>query len=896
MFKSLFTPKWKHTDPLVRAQAVNDLDPISDISILTQLVLSEPQADIRKTVLGKIEQVRDLQPLLNQAESPILWIELAARISQLQSDNSQALAVQFNQRSGSWPQPQVIEAISYCDSAVLANTIVQNLDNESLLDSLVRKTKILDTKLLALEKIQSPDLLQKLVKDVSHKQVLQRAKEKLGAIKLIEKQRLDNKEQAQKICVALERLVKQTWDTQFNAKVEVQQRNWQSLETTYIDEFESRYRLALANCVQLIESKQAELAAVQHDAEVHSQQSELYRQLESLIEELENEQLDTIKPTEEAFQLIESTWARSTEDVEPKAEVKAQFVIATDKLKRYFSAWLDLEQQREVFSNLTSQPPADSVNELSEQLSELRKMQKQLGWLSDLAKPNILVEVKKHESDILKKIDAYEGEQKKKSAHLNHKLTALKKHISQKNLIAANKLLNYINFEKEQLSGKFLSTMESKVQSLLEQLDELRDWHAFATTPKKEALVKSMQALSEKQHSPLELAEKIHQLQEEWHELISSDAQADHLLWDQFKSASDLAYKPCLTYYAEQDKIKADNLESKLKICEELDQFINSTDWNGDSHDNDFWKSLDKKYSQVTKQWKQFEPIPQNERKRVQNRFNQLLKAIKSHLQSLKEGNLELRQDLTKKAIKLAQQEDVRAAVDNAKQLQQDWKQLGITFYKADKEEWKNFRKALDQVFNRRDEEKQAFKSKLTSNKELLLELINKINALSALEDKQLKKTSQEYNGVIEQFDKSMELPRKDAKDLLRKYEQAQNNYQTAFQGISQRQRVREIKSILDFDLQLHQLEQKRTSGGLEGIEQIAEALSELNCSSNIRDILRKRIDLSQQAPSIESDAELNRILLDAEIALGISSPGEFKQERMTRQLEILEKGIGTAS
>ncbi|WP_156498322.1 DUF349 domain-containing protein, partial [Oleiphilus sp. HI0079] len=54
--------------------------------------------------------------------------------------------------------------------------------------------------------------------------------------------------------------------------------------------------------------------------------------------------------------------------------------------------------------------------------------------------------------------------------------------------------------------------------------------------------------------------------------------------------------------------------------------------------------------------------------------------------------------------------DDLNAAMQGAKTLQNEWQQVGITEHKKDRALWKAFRKSCDAIFERRDEERNKAK------------------------------------------------------------------------------------------------------------------------------------------------------------------------------------------
>ena len=102
--------------------------------------------------------------------------------------------------------------------------------------------------------------------------------------------------------------------------------------------------------------------------------------------------------------------------------------------------------------------------------------------------------------------------------------------------------------DKRQLISNLPIALTNKLEQLDEAMTKLGDWHAFAVTPKKEALIAEMTALQESTLAADELADKIHHLQEQWKTFAGGQHQ-DEAPWQAFQSAADTAFAPAATLY-----------------------------------------------------------------------------------------------------------------------------------------------------------------------------------------------------------------------------------------------------------------------------------------------------------------------------------------------------------
>ena len=88
--------------------------------------------------------------------------------------------------------------------------------------------------------------------------------------------------------------------------------------------------------------------------------------------------------------------------------------------------------------------------------------------------------------------------------------------------------------------------VQGQLKAMTQQLEDMRDWQVFATAPKKEALVADMEALVDSEWRAELLADKIHDLQQQWKALTGG--RSDQALWERFQTAGDQAFEPCRAF------------------------------------------------------------------------------------------------------------------------------------------------------------------------------------------------------------------------------------------------------------------------------------------------------------------------------------------------------------
>ncbi len=940
MLKSLFKPKWQHQDSQIRQQAIVDLDSVIDLEIIQKLAIEDPASELRDLALAKITDTKTLQNLLNSASTAEEWCRFAVRINQIsaQIDN---LVQTFGKAKSAWDKNAVSKAIASCVDTTLAEALMVASDDPDVIFNIVTQAKSIDFRLKVLAKIDDYDLLHRLSKKATNKRVVQLVRLKLKNVKEQQNRIDETLENAKSLTQSIGKLSKQTWfDAQYEAKVNALFKHWQELDQSLLEQSspskqqslqndEKEFTIFLAACQKIISGyrQETERAALVKDAQ--NKQSGLCAQLNQLIEEMNepsSQSSSSFHAIQNAWNILNENWLQTVDISQPDPNINKNYQRLQQQLKNCFKRWNHLIENQFEIEQLFDNKPDSGHEGLDEWLEKWKKMEKDLGWPKEAARPELLNHWISEVSDIQVRYNNHLASQKKKARVLNQKLALLEKHCQQRNLIAANKLEHYLKIRSKELTGDFYTNFLKKRERIQEQLDELRDWHSFATSPKKQHLCEKMESLIKETMDPLDKAITVRELQHQWRELNVSDAKADDELWERFKKSSDTAYEPCLVYYAEKDKVKAENLKQKLRICTSVEQLIIESGWNKSvskmvqveekqpvfdgaiqSPDNvknkvDIdWKKIESFLQQTNSQWKKYQPIPENEYQSVQKYFNQVLKIVNDKLKEEKQRNLDARCELVEKTIKLLDLADISQSIRGAIHLQKRWKALGFTFYKADRKQWKLFRSALDKIFEKRDSLNQSHKDELNNNHQKISEISQQILQLCNLKDSQLKTSYEQYETIKQNWDPETELPKTKQKQSLMAFEKACQKYQEHFSGLKKRQQKLAVEDLLLGAELLSHAEEKILDSdlakiGQDDLDKLKNKISQLSCDEQTKANLNFRLQ-SLLCPKKNQTGlnELLELILKTEIMLGINSPDCFKQQRMQAQLEQLQQGMGQA-
>lgn len=433
--------------------------------------------------------------------------------------------------------------------------------------------------------------------------------------------------------------------------------------------------------------------------------------------------------------------------------------------------------------------------------------------------------------------------------------------------------------------------LQAKYDQLQAAMAKLSDWHEFAVSPKKQALVDQMEALIESELPPKERAERIKALQEEWR-LLSRGGQSDDTdLWQAFQQAGNQAFEPCKRYFAEQDREREANLDHRKALCESMTQYLQQYDW-----DNANWGEVEKTLRLTREAWLSYWPVERNKNKPVQDAFEQVMDALAQKLNAQFEHNRQKKADIVARAAQLLAMEDTQTAIDSAKLLQAQWRELGRAKQSHEQSLWRQFRKHCDAIFERRKQENDAEKDEREANKVEASTLIARLHELAGLSGETFRNARPEIDEKIEAFRQLGQFPREDAKPLQQAFRKVEDKLKDAIKREQMTSRFDAWKSILTTFRTLIACElDANADAARQDTRALIEAqLDEIRkCPAPIIEKFESRIAAPPAAAEQTGLEALRRLCVQAEIINEKETPEADRQLRLQYQVDQLKHGLG---
>ena len=265
---------------------------------------------------------------------------------------------------------------------------------------------------------------------------------------------------------------------------------------------------------------------------------------------------------------------------------------------------------------------------------------------------------------------------------------------------------------------------------------ELSDWEHYIATPRKQELLLAIQELVDTPlDNPNEQAAKVKAYRSTWNSLGHADEDVDKQLNEQFNQRCEQAFAPCRLFYAEQDKMRLQHLDQRQKILAQAELFVTQLNDAQETDKPDF-KQLDTQLNNLQQQWNNAGEVDRNQYKKLQLKFKNAIAPIKSAIGVFHSTNTATKQALIVEAEALLENEDVLAAIESAKQLQQSWRKVGFAGNHQENQLWQKFRQVNDELFGKRQQFKSEQQAVLSTQQQMFTDKVIIIEeSLSALID-----------------------------------------------------------------------------------------------------------------------------------------------------------------
>jgi hypothetical protein len=417
------------------------------------------------------------------------------------------------------------------------------------------------------------------------------------------------------------------------------------------------------------------------------------------------------------------------------------------------------------------------------------------------------------------------------------------------------------------------AAMRDQLADIESEYAKIAEWQRWSDNERRQQLCEELEVLPETGLHPDAIATRVREIQAEWTHLDQIEARparsADGMA-RRFRALCHKAIEPAKPYFEKRDELRKQGTEETGTLVAEAKAAA--------AQEDPDWRGLANLRKQATDALRRLDRVAPRERKNLAAELKSALAAIDERIGSQHAAIETVKGDLIARALALSEQQDLRTAMSQARDLQKLWQKSGNGKRSRDQAQWKQFRAALDAVFARADNERDARAAQeqqvLQSAASLCAELETLANAGSMPERSSVQRVENEWRA----------LGIRDAA-LRQRFESAQKAL-----SAHEERHVREQRRA-EFDIwSAHYSLCRRFERGEIDASAFAAARSGLAPLSLAAEEIEGRIQpLLEGNPAATGDHEaLRDCVLEIEQLAGIEAPAEDRQRRMDMQVEKL--------
>jgi hypothetical protein len=873
---TLFKAKWQHKDAAVRKQALSTL---TDEKILAQIANDDTDQGIRLLALAKINSPQQLAVFLVSEDAALRQQAQQQHLTHLLPNQSIS---DLNQISN---DNDLVNIATYTQDNELRLAAINKLGDDSIRLDIASNNPVAKVRMAAAQGLADSQSLQKLMQIAQGKdKALYRfCKDQLANSKALEDEAKLLQQKITNAVTTAQQLGKSSYSPEYNGRLQLLKQNWAAL--TEQDQLQQQaFNTALVKCEDILAEHVAEEKAAQDKISAITSAKESFVKVLTQLEALEfNDDIS------DQLKALEQTWQTAKQATKPEAEQNKTFENTLQAWSALDNTRAQLQEQKEALEALIQQSQQLEKTSLSKSQGlqkELTQALKQLPWKPAAVQVSIethalLTELDSALQNLIKHNQNLTAHEADSSQQLTKLIVELEEHINEGRLKDANKSHQLAVQALKKISHKESRKFQQKFQNLTAQLSEIRDWQGYAATPKKEALCVSMEALVDSEIDPAILADKIHNLQEEWKAIGPIARQDDKILWNRFRTAADKAYLPCKAFYADMANQRQQNLANRQQLIAQLTDYEASMDW-----ETADWGIVQKTLDAARETFRSFSPVDRHEHKNSQASLQLISDKIYAHIKGEYQKNIEAKEALISQATALQDIEELSQAIEQSKQLQADWKTIGMTPNKADQKLWQEFRLACDAVFARRDEQRQQNKVQIEASIEQAEAIIVKAEAAASETNAENKEALQQCQAEFSE----LSLPKAVYAKLRKRLTDAQQQQEDSF---SQAKLAKKQQAWVTLTDKLSAISLKaQDASQAESLFQ--PEISDYKLPLGLDKSLFEN-KWNAEASELSTTDALRDACIGLEIAAELESPAEDQQARMAFQVKRLAQGLGQA-
>ena len=744
-------PRWKHTDPAVRAAAVYELGP-ADLETLHTVAREDAEARVRRAavtridevaVLGEIartdpdedvraEAVRGLAGVAAEADDVAQAIEAVRQLLALGRTREIVLIA----RDSSSPDVRASVVDLMEDQKSLGSVSRHAPDGATRLRALARVTEAgeilnvalkaehTDAAVAALERVSDPDGLGAIAQRARNKVAARRARTRLRLVEEAAQpvqevaaipMSASDRQRALDILHRAEALVAVTDPDEATAALAAARLAWAELQAdgdidpALVQQFESASDAVREAIAQRQQERAAEQERARAMAREQADRVAICEEIQTLSGPSAPDRIAELKVRWDSLPPMPSDYAaslnrrfqdacRTFEDLERRRTLAEAASARLDTLAT------ELEQL------------AESEQAMDEVIARWRGLRRDADVLREHGSANPAA-AERLEHAVARLEEKEQQQQQLRAKQEQDNLKRLQQMCRQIELLvaaeqislkSADRALRDIKSALDQRSPLPSKKDRQDIQARLDaartalgpRVQELRDadeWQRWANLQVQEELCREMEALKAEEN--LETAgRRMRELQGRWKPVALAPRAQGEVMWRRFKTAQDEVFSRTAAHFAAQNEERAGNLARKQALCDRAEAVADSSDW----------VKTATEIQKLQADWKTIGPVTRGHEKAIWERFraacDRFFTRRQDDLKKRKEdwtANLAKKEALCVQAEALAESTEWDSAAAQIKRLQAEWKTVGPARRSKSEAVWQRFRTACDHFFER---------------------------------------------------------------------------------------------------------------------------------------------------------------------------------------------------
>ena len=907
MFNSLLKPKWQHSDPQQRKAALESENVPPDV--LETLARMDTDADVRSGAVQRLDNLDLLTELLQTGLSSRERDVVLQRLCELLA-RPLNVPPSLDERQTVISRPESADVCAWlaqrAEAVEVRSAALDRITDTDVLCAVAVEDAVASVRRVALERITEPAGWETVSRNARNKdkKISRTAREKLNShLKAIADQDF-----AEHLCDEMDTLLAS--DSLTSHSPALYQRlckQWQEIGSSVSPQLCDRFSKAEQQLALRIDRFEAQI----------SERRAICTELESLLQRIQQALTDPsgdyedltsqIKTLDQRWQSTEPEQNKNNPVVQRFYDLRTQIRQASDALPRERKR---VAKQRELIKRaceLLEQGAGGDENHIKHLQQRWQKLDKPgTAALAQALQQEFDGKLRSMREQLKRN-----REQRKKALQQAEKLLAeMQQALEDGELERGLALRDRINHRLKLAKG-FDNQRHGMLQQHLNQMrpkiDELRQWRHWGSDHAREHLLTGIEALTDGSLSTDEIAARVRSAREAWRRIDRAEGPADEALWQRFDKACTRAYEPYQQQRKKQKDAMNQHLSLKRKLCTELTEFEQNTDWG--SMD---LREVDHYIHEVRKRWRRIGFVARKQGKTLEKDFQAVLELLDSHLAPERNRELRRRKALIASIEELSRASDLRTASREVKNAQKHWKPTVTLPRKEEQALWTQFRQACDAVYDRlRDERNSADKERQT-NLQRKQAICEQLESLLDQADTDYHEIQKQFSATSNEWNEIYNIPRKQERAIDDRYKAikariAERQRQQAKSTTEARLRVIRHRSQLCARLEHAALSQSTDESSQQAL--LAQVSQDWNALPAIeaknQKPLQSRYDLATRAMQGDSSAQTSlhnalaenlqqrlQLCLQLEVAAGVDSPPEYADERMKYQVSLLADSL----